>query len=1091
MGLDYSPPVEFTSDEEQQAETPIHASDDVGPVTILIPTTINGVESNRLLRVLIDTGASCSSIHRRALPKNCVPTRIKPTEVLGYGGISIMNEAVKLSNSMLAEFSKSFKIDEIKCFVTESPSRYDLILGRDFIRPQEMELDFKELKIKWMGIDIDMKSTRYWNKVENISLLWEDDLFDDIFENFTTILPAKYDEVTPQEVAAKQTHLTLSQQEELATMLSQFPRLFDGKLKHYPHKKVHLHLKPDAKPYQSRPYAVPHVHRQLFKNELDRLVEQEVLAPADRSEWSAGTFIIPKKDNRVRWVSDFRRLNANLIRRQYELPRIQDILHRRQGYKYFTKLDISMQYYTFVLDEESSILCTISTPFGLYKYLRLPMGILESPDIAQEIMEHCLRGLNLEVYMDDIGIFSDTWEEHLEQINACLHRLQDNGFTMNPLKCEWAVQETDWLGHWLTPAGLKPWPKKINAILAIKEPTNQKQLRSFIGAITFYKDMWKRRSHILAPLTNLSGKRTFEWGPEQQKAFDEVKALLAKDVLLAYPNHNKPFYIYCDSSDFQLGATIYQLDDNGKKIPVAYFSKKLNPAQRNYPIGEKELLSIVETLRTYRTMLLGAVIHVYTDHKNLTFPNINTQRVLRWRLLIEEYGPIFHFIPGEENTFADMLTRLEMDPQILVEKSGPRSKLEDVEDAFFQDLMVDDLDLATCLINHPNIEELAFPLDYRNIRQAQLNDQELPELVQNEPDLFSNREVLPNVNLMHYKGKVYIPTALAGSIVVWYHEVLNHPGQTKLLDTICTTMYNRHFRAKIKAVVENCPYCQIHKQPSRSYGHLPPKTISMVPWYTTAVDLIGPWRIKIQGQEYEFNALTIIDTDTHLVEAVRIANKTSRHVAMQYENNWLAKYPRPLQCIHDNGGEFTGHEFQTLLQQQGISDKPTTVKNPQANAICERMHQTMANQLRPILMQNPPQNLHEAENLVDTMLANTVYALRTAVHTTLQSSPAAIAFGRDMIFNVPFIADLQTMQYRKQRLVDRNAARENAKRIDYNYQIGQQVLVAVPDPKKLGDRFVGPFHITQVHVNGTITIQRNPHVTERINIRRVRPFRML
>jgi len=108
----------------------------------------------------------------------------------------------------------------------------------------------------------------------------------------------------------------------------------------------------------------------------------------------------------------------------------------------------------------------------------------------------------------------------------------------------------------------------------------------------------------------------------------------------------------------------------------------------------------------------------------------------------------------------------------------------------------------------------------------------------------------------------------------------------------------------------------------------------------------------------------------------------------------------------------------------------------------------------------------------------------------LRSSPAAIAFGRDMIFNVPFIAYLHTMQYRKQRLVDKNGARENAKRIDYNYQIGQQVLVAVSDPKKLGDRFIGPFHITQVHVNGTITIQRNPHVTERINIRRVRPFRM-
>jgi hypothetical protein len=149
----------------------------------------------------------------------------------------------------------------------------------------------------------------------------------------------------------------------------------------------------------------------------------------------------------------------------------------------------------------------------------------------------------------------------------------------------------------------------------------------------------------------------------------------------------------------------------------------------------------------------------------------------------------------------------------------------------------------------------------------------------------------------------------------------------------------------------------------------------------------------------------------------------------------------------------------------------------------------MANQLRPILRQSPPRNLHDAENLIDTMLANTIYALRTAIHSTLQASPGAIAFGRDMIFNIPFIADLQTIQRRRQDLVDKNTARENAKRIDFNYQVGQFVLIANSKPGKLEEPYIGPFRILQVHVNGTITIERNPNVTERINIRKVKPYR--
>ena len=253
-----------------------------------------------------------------------------------------------------------------------------------------------------------------------------------------------------------------------------------------------------------------------------------------------------------------------------------------------------MQFYTFELDEESRAYTTIATPFGLYRYKRLPMGICESPDITQEIMEKVLESLldEIEIYLDDCAGFSDSWEAHCVLLRKLLTLLQDAGFAVNPLKCEWGVQETEFLGYLLTPDGLKPQAKKVAAIVNMQPPTNILELHSFLGLIGYYREMWPKCAHILAPLTALTGTKKFLWSDACTKAFKQIKAVVTVNALLAYPNYNLPFDIETNASDYQLGAVIKQ---NGR--PVAYYSRKLNAAQQNYTTIEKELLSIVETLK--------------------------------------------------------------------------------------------------------------------------------------------------------------------------------------------------------------------------------------------------------------------------------------------------------------------------------------------------------------------------------------------------------------------------------------------------------------------------------------------------------------
>jgi Reverse transcriptase (RNA-dependent DNA polymerase) len=336
-------------------------------------------------------------------------------------------------------------------------------------------VDFKDNLMTWDDIVIAMKMYPKKPPLPNeepsmvsqmILDLVEDDLItmDECLSS--DILQSKYEPSNIRQIAQGQKQLTPSQCDELEEILLKFPKLFSGGLGKLNGKKIHLGLDPTVPSVASRAYAVPEKHKRIFKQEFNHLVQEGVLEPGTQSAWIVGTFIIPKKDGCVHWVSDFRGLNKAIKRKVYPIPIISDMLCHQRGYKYLTKIDLSMQYYCFELDNASKGLCTIAMPFGLYcyRYQRLPMGVNQSPDIAQEIMERVLSSImeEIECYIDDIAAFSDDWESHKTLLNQLLTKIQNTGFTFDPLKCEWAVQETDFLlGHWLTLTGIKPWEKKV------------------------------------------------------------------------------------------------------------------------------------------------------------------------------------------------------------------------------------------------------------------------------------------------------------------------------------------------------------------------------------------------------------------------------------------------------------------------------------------------------------------------------------------------------------------------------------------------------------------------------------------------------
>ena len=1046
------------------------------PEVVVEVATPNSDDNKRILRCLLDSGSSESIILNEFIAGWKKQKSRFTQQWLTKGG-TFSTDARCAVPFFIVDFSTQKRVTWT--FHVDSTSKasamgYDMIIGRDLLTKLGIDIKFSSGTLKWEDTEIPMRDFRELTDRQTAYHCYyvRDDVkaTTQLTKRAIKILDSKYEAIDVSKVVAEQVGLTAQQRSALFVLLDKYKNLFNGELGDWKSSPVSLELQENAKPFHARAYPVPQIHEAAMRREVERLVSIGVLEECNDSAWGAPTFIIPKKDGRIRFISDFRKLNQFLKRKPFPIPKIQDMLLKLNGFTYASALDLNMGYYTIRLDPDAQNLCTIVLPWGKYKYKRLPMGLAGSPDIFQEKMSDLMRGLEfVRCYLDDVLIISkSTFEEHLQKVELCFQRIAQAGLKINPDKSFFGKKEIEYLGYWVTQNGIQPQVKKVQSILEMEEPKNRKQLRGFIGLVNYYRDMWRRRSHVLAPLTELTSDSVkWKWGEEEQKAFKEAKRIISKNAMLAFPDFNKKFVLYTDASKYQLGSVITQ--DNK---PLAFYSRKLKDAQTRYTTTERELLSIVETLKEFRNILLGHEIEVFTDHMNLTYHDLTTERVLRWRLLMEEYNVKIHYIQGVKNIVADVLSRYptKNDPEL--ESSAPSpTEMSEIFAADNHDLPTD-----------------AFPLSFKIFSSFQQRDPATDNLLLKDPNQkhVSRKTFHGGEQLVCYDGKIFIPQPLRKNIITWYHEYLCHPGEDRTEETIRQHLWWPSLRTDVSNHVRTCKACQMAKKQRVKYGQLPPKEAEFTPWEHLCVDTIGPYRIRRKGQkDLVFQAVTFIDPATGWFEFKECKTKRADEIANLFEQTWLSRYPWPQQITYDGGPEFKA-EFGDLLRKEypTIKTKPSSKRNPQANAILERAHGVIGNMIRTFDLNEI--DLDECEPFAG-LISAVGFAIRSTYHTTLRSTPGQLVFGRDMIFPIEHIADWQLIKHRKQQMINKNNERENAKRLAYDYKVGDKVLIYTPDPNKMEQPREGPYSITVVHTNGTVTLQKGP-VTQRYNIRQIVPF---
>ena len=712
-----------------------------------------------------------------------------------------------------------------------------------------------------------------------------------------------------------------------------------------------IRLKDPNRAIKGRGYSAPKKYQDSWKKLLEEHLHAGRIRPSS-SEYASPSFCVPKYRDGVpdltippRWVNDYRELNANTIRDNFPLPRVDDILSDCAKGKIFGKLDMTNSFFQTRVHPDDIHLTAIRTPWGLYEWTVMPMGGCNAPSTHQRRMTDALReliGRICHVYLDDIIIWSQSMEEHEINTAKVLEALRKANLFCNGSKSTLFSTEISFLGHRISADGIQADPRKIDRILEWPQPTTATNVPGFLGLtryITAFLPALAEHTSVLTPLTTKECDRVFPaWEPVHQKAFDSIKALVTGTECLTvidYEDKTKKIFVTTDASDRRTGAVLSFGETWETARPVAYDSYQLNDAEKNYPVHEKELLAIVKALKKWRTTLLGTHFQIFTDHRTLEYFQSQkdmSRRQMRWSMYLADFDYEIVYIRGEDNTAADALSRMPdatPNPMLaacaLAYTRSPPSTRSPVAAAL--DITADESLLRDIIAGYQN-DEFAKQL-MKDITAGSIEGAR-----EENGLLYVGRQLLiPNIPRIR---ELFYNLA---------HDTLGHFGFDKSYEALRDSYYWPNMRRDLEhAYIPSCSPCQRNKsRTTKPTGPLHPLPVLDARFEAVALDFVGP----LPEEGGKDTILTMTDLLGAEVQLAPIhSSATAAEVAVVLFNEWYCENGLMRQIITDRDALFTSELWTALHKLTGVKLKMSTAYHPQTDGASERTNKTLHQAIR-------------------------------------------------------------------------------------------------------------------------------------------------
>ena len=804
-------------------------------------------------------------------------------------------------------------------------------------------------------------------------------------------------------------HLTVEENNKLQTILDLNREAF-----HEPNTKLTCSTNVecaintiDEIPVHQKVYPYPAAFTEEVNKQIEKLLNDGIIRPS-RSAWTAPVWIVPKKadasgEKKFRMVIDYRSLNQKTTPDRYPMPEINYVIDQLKGQKYFTTLDLASGFHQIKMKDKDIQKTAFSINNGKYEFTRMPFGLKNAPAIFQRAIDDVLRehiGKICYVYIDDVIIFGRTLEEHLKNLNTVLKALNKANLKIQLDKSEFLHREIEFLGYIICSDGVKPNNKKIEAIQQYPEPRTIKELRSFLGMMSYYRRFVRDFAKIAKPLTNLlrgegslKSNKKISLSESERNCFKKMKNILSSSDILIYPDYKKPFILTTDASDFAIGAVLSQ-GEVGKDKPIHFASKSLSKTEEKYSVPEKEMLAIFWSLKIFRNYLYGAKFKIMTDHQPLTFslsPKNTNAKLKRWKSYLEEHDYEIIYKPGRTNVVADALSR------IVCSMTGTQHSAETSDDFYiisteapinvFRHQVILKKGPDKVSVEHPFQSYTRITIHINNI-----NENSLLQALKNHFNFSKINGLLTTEEIMGKLQEVY-KTHFGQQKSLKIRFTQNQLQDIEEEDDQWNTIRNEHYRAhrgaeenkmqilrkfyfpklsqRVKDFVTNCQICHENK-----YDRCPIKyplqetPIPKAPFEIAHIDIMF-----LEGLHF----LTYIDKFSKFAQIKQIESRASVDLSPAIKET-LLRYRTPQCLVMDGEKSFMTGEMVNFYNSQQITPFITAIGRSEMNGAVERFHSTLLELYRITKAEQPEKSPTDI-----TLLA--LHKYNSSIHSATKFTP--------------------------------------------------------------------------------------------------------